>query len=67
MKTPAAVLTLIGAGAVAIGVAEEPKAKSQVATKHVLALEGARRVSEAAAKYAQANDAAPSIAVVDEG
>jgi glc operon protein GlcG len=38
-----------------------------IATKHSLTLEGAKKVAEAAAAYAKANGASPSIAIVDEG
>ena len=42
-------------------------AQSDVATRHALTLDGAKRVGEAASAYAKANGASPSIAVVDEG
>jgi len=41
-------------------------AADEVATRPALTLEGAKKVGEAAAAYAKANDATPSIAVVDE-
>src|SRR3974377_2367783 len=41
-------------------------AQSDVATRHALTLEGAKRVGEASSAYAKANGASPSIAVVDE-
>jgi glc operon protein GlcG len=41
-------------------------AEDAVATRQILTLEGARKIGEAAAAYARANDANPSIAVVDE-
>src|SRR3974377_749647 len=37
-----------------------------VSIRHALTLDGARKVGEAAAAYAKANGASPSIAVVDE-
>jgi uncharacterized protein GlcG (DUF336 family) len=43
-----------------------PRADAQVAQRPALTLEGAKRVAETAAAYARANDANPSIAVVDE-
>jgi uncharacterized protein GlcG (DUF336 family) len=42
------------------------KADEGVAIRHTLTLDGAKKVGEAAAAYAKANDASPSIAVVDE-
>jgi uncharacterized protein GlcG (DUF336 family) len=42
-------------------------AAEHIAIKHGLTLEGARKVGEAAAAYATANGASPSIAIVDEG
>jgi glc operon protein GlcG len=67
MKTKLTIFSLITVGALAIAFADEPKEKGHVATKHVLTLEGAKRAGEAAAKYAKDNEAAPSIAVVDDG
>jgi uncharacterized protein GlcG (DUF336 family) len=43
------------------------RADERVASKHTLTLEGAKKVGEAAAAYAKANGASPSIAIVDEG
>ena len=43
-------------------IADEP-----VTSKHTLTLEGAKRAGEAAAAFAKANGASPSIAIVDEG
>ncbi len=43
------------------------RADNDIAVKHGLTLEGAKRAGEAAAAYAKANGASPSIAVVDEG
>jgi len=42
------------------------RADENVANRHALTLDGAKRVAEAAAAYAKANGASPSIAVVDE-
>ncbi len=39
----------------------------EVTTRHVLTMEGAKKVAEAAAAYAKSNGASPSIAIVDEG
>src|SRR5215467_11361335 len=54
-----ALTLLIGQGAI---FADEP-----VTAKHALTLEGAKKAGEAAAAFAKANGASPSIAVVDEG
>jgi glc operon protein GlcG len=43
------------------------RADEQIASKHALTLEGAKKVGEAAAAYAKANGANPSIAIVDDG
>jgi uncharacterized protein GlcG (DUF336 family) len=67
MKTRLIILSLIAVNALVASFADEPANKAQVATKHVLTLEGAKLAGEAAAKYAQDHDAAPSIAVVDDG
>lgn len=48
-------------------VADEHTDMGRVAVKHALTLEGAKKVAEAAAAYAKANGAAPSVAIVDEG
>jgi glc operon protein GlcG len=42
------------------------RADESVAIRHALTLDGAKQVAEAAAAYAKANGASPSIAVVDE-
>jgi glc operon protein GlcG len=42
------------------------RADESVTNRHALTLDGAKRVAEAAAAYAKANGASPSIAVVDE-
>ena len=39
----------------------------EVATRHSLTMEGAKKVAEAAVAFAKSNGANPSIAVVDEG
>jgi len=67
MKTKLTVLSLITIGALAIAFADEHTDKGLVASKHILTLEGAKLAGDAAAKYAKDNDAAPSIAVVDDG
>src|SRR5215831_13229110 len=54
-----AVALLIGQAGI---FADEP-----VTAKHALTLDGAKKVAEAAAAFAKANGASPSIAVVDEG
>ncbi len=38
-----------------------------ITTHHVLTMEGAKKVAEAAAAFAKSNGAGPSIAIVDEG
>jgi glc operon protein GlcG len=43
------------------------RADEPTTSKHALTLEGARKVADAAAAFAKANGASPSIAVVDEG
>jgi glc operon protein GlcG len=67
MKTVQTILSLVTLGAFTIVFADELTDRGYVAGKNALTLEGAKLVGEAAAKYAKANDAAPSIAVVDEG
>jgi glc operon protein GlcG len=64
MKTKLILLTLITSAAFAF--ADEHTDQGHVAAKHSITLEGAKAVGEAAAKYAKANGAAPSIAIVDE-
>ncbi len=49
------------------GFADEQTGAGHVVIKHKLTLEGAKAVGDAAVKFAKANGAAPSIAVVDEG
>jgi uncharacterized protein GlcG (DUF336 family) len=65
MKTKLSILTLIAVTALAF--ADEHTESSQVTVKHALTLEGARKVGDAAMKFAKENGAGPSIAVVDEG
>jgi glc operon protein GlcG len=67
MKTKLTILSLITIGMLAVAFADEHTDKGHVANKHILTLEGAKLAGEAAAKYAKDNDAAPSIAVVDDG
>lgn len=47
--------------------ADEHTEAGHIAVKHVLTLEGAKKIAEGAAAYAKANGAAPSVAIVDEG
>ena len=65
MKTKLSILTLIAVTALTF--ADEHTESSQVTVKHALTLEGARKVGEAAMKFAKENGVGPSIAVVDEG
>ena len=67
MKNKLTIFSLFTVGALAIAFADEHTEKGHVASKHVLTLAGAKLAGEAAAKYAKDNDAAPSIAVVDDG
>ncbi len=67
MKTKLTLLSLITVGALAVALADEHSDKGHVTNRHSLTLEGAKRVGEAAAKFAKENGATPSIAVVDEG
>lgn len=67
MKLSLITLTFITINALAIARAEEAADKLQLASKHVLTLEGAKLAGEAAAKYAKDNGAAPSVAIVDDG
>lgn len=64
MKAKLTILSLIAAASFAF--ADEHTAAGHVAVKHSLTLDGAKQVAEVAAKYAKANGAGPSIAVVDE-
>lgn len=65
MKTKLILLTLITSTAFAF--ADEHTDKGHVTAKHALTLEGAKRVGEAAMKFARDNGASPSIAIVDDG
>jgi len=65
MKTKITLLSLIAAASFAL--ADEHTDAGHITIKHVLTLEGAKQVGEAAMKYAKDNGASPSIAVVDEG
>src|SRR6266481_7265640 len=65
MKTKLTVLTLIAVTALAF--ADEQTDAGHVTSKHALTLDGARKVGEAAMKFAKENGVGPSIAVVDEG
>jgi glc operon protein GlcG len=56
-KLPIALLTLVSTIL---------NADEAIATRQALTLEGAKKIAEAAAAYAKANGASPSIAVVDE-
>jgi glc operon protein GlcG len=58
-KLPIALLTLVISSTTL-------NADEAVATRYALTLDGAKKVAEAAAAYAKANGASPSIAVVDE-
>ena len=67
MNSKLTILSLLTVGALAMAFADEHADKSPVTSKQVLTLDGAKLAGEAAAKFAKENDAAPSIAVVDEG
>jgi glc operon protein GlcG len=67
MKVQLTILSLITVGTLALARAEEHADKGPVAVKRSLTLEGARSVGDAAAQFAKANGAGPSIAVVDDG
>ena len=53
--------------AASLGVADDHVDQGHVARRHKLTLEGAKKVGEAAARFAKENNARPSIAVVDDG
>jgi len=53
--------------AVTLALADEHVDQGRVAARHKLTLEGAKKVGEAAARFAKDNGAGPSIAVVDDG
>lgn len=65
MKTKLTFLSILTAASFAF--ADEHTDKGHVAVKHSLTLEGAKQIGEAAAAYAKANGAVPSIAIVDDG
>jgi glc operon protein GlcG len=65
MKMSFTLLALFAAATFAI--ADEHTDQGHVAIKHKLTLEGAKKVGEAAAKFAKDNGVGPSIAVVDDG
>jgi len=67
MKTKLTLLSLFAVGTFVLAFADEHMDKGHVAVKHVLTLEGAKQVAEAAMKYAKDNGAMPSIAIVDDG
>lgn len=67
MKTKLTLLSLITVAALGVALADDHADQAHVTTKHKLTLEGARKVGEAAAKFAKENGASPSIAVVDDG
>ena len=65
MKTKVTILSLIAVASFAF--ADEHTDGGHVSMQQKLTLEGAKQVGEAAMKFAKANDAHPSIAVVDDG
>ena len=65
MKTKLTILSLIVV--TALTYADEHTGAGQVTTRHALTLEGAKKVGEAAMKFAKENGVGPSIAIVDEG
>jgi len=65
MKTLFTLLALFAAATFAL--ADDHVDQGHVALKHKLTLEGARKIGEAAAKFAKDKGASPSIAVVDDG
>jgi glc operon protein GlcG len=67
MKTKSVILSLITIGALFSAWGDDLADKVPLGSKHVLTLEGAKLAGEVASKYARENDAAPSIAVVDDG
>ena len=66
MKTIIALFAVLAAVA-AFAIAGEDREAGPIAAKHSLTLEGAKRVGDAAMKFARDNGAGPSIAVVDDG
>jgi glc operon protein GlcG len=70
MKTLFLIVTaasLVLLGNTARSLADEHTDAGHVVAKHALTLDGAKKIAEAAAAYAKANGAAPSVAIVDEG
>jgi len=65
MKTKLTLLALVTAASLVL--ADEHTDAGHVTSKPKLTLEGAKRIGEAAAKFARENGAGPSIAVVDDG
>ena len=65
MKTRFTLLALFAAATLAV--ADDHGNEGRVASKNKLTLDGAKKVGEAAARYARDNGAGPSIAVVDDG
>lgn len=65
MKTKLTILSFIVVASFAF--ADGHTDAGHVAVKHALTLDGAKAVAAAAMKFAQANGAAPSVAIVDEG
>ena len=65
MKTPFTFLALLMATTLAL--ADDNADQGHVANKLKFTLAGAKKVGEAAAKFAKNNGAGPSIAVVDDG
>jgi glc operon protein GlcG len=59
MKTKITILTLASSAMLALA--------GDIVTKPALTLDGAKKVGEAAMKYAKENNCAPSIAIVDAG
>lgn len=67
MKTRLTIFSIISVSALAITLADEHTERAHVVAKQALTLEGAKMAGQAAAMFAKDNDAAPSIAVVDDG
>jgi len=63
----ATVACLVLFGSTTRALADEHTDAGHVTVKHALTLDGAKKIAEAAAAYAKANGAAPSVAIVDEG
>lgn len=70
MKTLSLIVTAAGLvlfGSAMRALADEHTDAGHVTVKHALTLDGAKNIAAAAAAYAKANGAAPSVAIVDEG